>query len=139
MSLVNTPNILCFLAIYHHKQNDSKPISAPICLKSKNYVWFSDTLDFYNVWKPDKTSGFQMSGLKLSGSPYLEYWNRTSEIRTKVSGFQTTSENRRFLQPDMFRKRRNPDVRISDIYYILIRCRSGIRTRDLEMTRLLWD
>ena len=37
-----------------------------------------------------------------------------------MSGYQTLSEIRTILQPDNFRKRRNPDVRISDTHCICI-------------------
>ena len=68
-------------------------ISIPICLNSKCYVQFSDTLDFYNAWKPDN-NWFSVSVLKLFGSLNLEHWNWTSEIQMKVSWCQTTSEKR---------------------------------------------
>ena len=99
---------------------DFRRLLFPICLKTGRYVRFSDVCYFLSVWKPDVMSGFQTSGLKLSGLKHLKHWNRTSDNRTILSGYQTLSEIRTISQPDTFRKRRNPDVRFLDVYCIHI-------------------
>ena len=70
---------------------------------------------------------------RTGSEPVLVKRTKTSENRTSgsykalepdvrkpdiTSGFQTLSESRTDHKPDAFRKRRNPDVRISDVYCI---------------------
>ena len=45
----------------------------------------------------------------------VKWMNRTSEIRTILSGFQMNVWNPEVWEPDNFRKCRNPDVRFSDV------------------------
>jgi hypothetical protein len=80
-----------------------------------------DSWDQYSaVNRTLPTTCFKSRPIRISALHCIIVWNRTFEIRTKVSGFQITSEIRTVWEPDDFRKRRNPDVRISDVYCIYV-------------------
>ena len=118
--IVRFSDVCYFLSVWkpdvHVQISDVCNLSIYQRLKTGRYVRFSDVCYFLSVWKPDVMSGFQTSGLKLSSLKHLKHWNRTSDNRTILSGYQTLSEIRTISQPDTFRKRRNPDVRFSDVY-----------------------
>ena len=61
-------------------------------------------------------SGFQTSGFKSSGLKLVKWMDQTSDNRTILSGYQTIVWNPEVCEPDMFQKCRNPDVRISNVY-----------------------
>ena len=52
---------------------------SPIYLKSGRYVQLSDTLNFFNVWKLDKT--FEIVWFPLFRSLELDVWNLDENVR----------------------------------------------------------
>ena len=92
------------------------------CLKSERSVWKTEQnlVWISDIWAVPFIRSFGYTiNVRNPNVPLVESNNRTSEIGTKWFGFLTLPEIRTVWEWDNFRKRRNPNIRISVALIVL--------------------